>query len=48
MGYKMESPDGCPTEVYDMMRATWDLNPLKRPTFQDLKGKLMQLKAITT
>jgi c-src tyrosine kinase len=28
MGYKMEAPEGCPTEIYDMMRQAWDLNPI--------------------
>ena len=48
MGYKMEAPEGCPTEIYDMMRQAWDLNPIKRPTFQDLSVQLLHLKAITT
>lgn len=48
VGYKMEAPDGCPTEIYEMMRQAWDLNPLRRPTFQELKVKLLQLKLSTT
>lgn len=31
-----------------MMRASWDLNPLRRPNFQELKVKLLQLKLTTT
>lgn len=48
VGYKMEAPDGCPSEIYEMMRQAWDLNPLRRPTFQELKVKLLQLKLSTT
>lgn len=47
-GYKMEAPEGCPTEIYDMMRATWELNVDKRPSFSDLKPILAQIKATTT
>ncbi|XP_031780509.1 tyrosine-protein kinase CSK isoform X2 [Nasonia vitripennis] len=43
-GYKMEPPDGCPAEVYDIMRKAWDLQPEKRPNFHDVKIKLGQLK----
>ncbi|CAG2055479.1 unnamed protein product [Timema podura] len=47
-GYKMEAPEGCPSEVYEMMRQAWDLQPDRRPSFHDLKGKLEQLKLLTT
>lgn len=48
VGYKMEAPEGCPSEIYEMMRQAWDLNPSRRPSFSDLKVKLLQLKSITT
>ncbi|XP_055690049.1 tyrosine-protein kinase CSK isoform X2 [Lutzomyia longipalpis] len=48
VGYKMEAPEGCPPEIYEMMRQAWDLNPLRRPNFGDLKVKLLQLKNATT
>lgn len=48
IGYKMEAPEGCPPEIYEMMRQAWDLNPAKRPTFSELKTKLLQLKNATT
>lgn len=48
VGYKMEAPDGCPLEIYEMMRQTWDLNPSKRPTFAELKVKLLHLKNLTS
>lgn len=48
VGYKMEAPEGCPSEIYEMMRQAWDLNPSRRPSFSDLKVKLLLLKSITT
>lgn len=48
VGYKMEAPEGCPPEIYEMMRQAWDLNPLRRPTFHELKSKLLHLKNATT
>ncbi|XP_055850132.1 uncharacterized protein LOC129914768 [Episyrphus balteatus] len=48
VGYKMEAPEGCPAEIYEMMRQAWDLNPAKRPTFAELKVKLLHLKNTTT
>lgn len=48
VGYKMEAPEGCPSEIYEMMRQSWDLNPTKRPMFSELKMKLLQLKNTTT
>ncbi|XP_072100735.1 megakaryocyte-associated tyrosine-protein kinase [Mobula birostris] len=39
-GYRMESPDKCPTPVYDMMKSCWEHDPGKRPTFKKLKDKL--------
>ncbi|KAG5867670.1 hypothetical protein JTB14_034124 [Gonioctena quinquepunctata] len=43
-GYQMEEPEGCPPEVYEIMRQAWDLNPEKRPNFQEVKIKLGHLK----
>lgn len=48
MGYKMEAPEGCPTEIYDMMKQAWDLRPEKRPNFHELSVILMKLKLNTT
>lgn len=47
VGYKMEAPEGCPPEIYEMMRQAWELNPAKRPTFAELKVKLQQLNNAT-
>uniref|UniRef100_A0A1Y9HF07 Tyrosine-protein kinase n=2 Tax=Anopheles funestus TaxID=62324 RepID=A0A1Y9HF07_ANOFN len=46
-GYKMEAPEGCPPEIYEMMRQAWDLVPEKRPTFAELKRRLYNCKRET-
>ena len=43
-GFRLERPDGCPTNIYDMMQKCWNWDPLKRPTFYDL---LMELNAMS-
>lgn len=43
----MEAPEGCPSEVYDMMKRAWNLTPSKRPTFLELQLELYKLQAIT-
>ncbi|XP_057693775.1 tyrosine-protein kinase CSK-like [Corythoichthys intestinalis] len=43
-GYRMPTPDGCPTEVYDVMKSCWQLDPDFRPTFESLKQSLLQIK----
>lgn len=45
-GYKMDCPDYSPLELYRLMKACWDLEPTKRPTFSqitDLINKQMNL-----
>ncbi|KAJ8277364.1 hypothetical protein GJAV_G00074380 [Gymnothorax javanicus] len=39
-GYRMEAPEGCPPNIYALMRACWESNPGKRPSFRKLKDKL--------
>ncbi|CAG2163597.1 unnamed protein product [Oppiella nova] len=46
-GYRMEAPDGCPVEVYEIMKHSWDLEPEKRPTFSVVFKKLDHLKELT-
>eukprot|EP00042_Codosiga_hollandica_P051935 m.648991 g.648991 ORF g.648991 m.648991 type:complete len:456 (+) comp58388_c0_seq2:251-1618(+) len=42
-GYRMESPEGCSKDVYDVMLACWEIDPIKRPTFKKLEGILAKL-----
>ncbi|CAB3377317.1 Hypothetical predicted protein [Cloeon dipterum] len=46
-GYKMEAPEGCPPEVYHIMRDAWNLNAEMRPSFKEVKTKLLQLRTQT-
>ncbi|CAL8081124.1 unnamed protein product [Calicophoron daubneyi] len=40
-GYRMKAPEGCPPEIYDLMRRTWQLNPEDRPTFATILRELV-------
>lgn len=42
-GYKMEPPEDCPTEVYNIMEKCWHLDPLKRPTFNKISSLLKEM-----
>ncbi|KAM5171932.1 macrophage colony-stimulating factor 1 receptor [Mantella aurantiaca] len=35
-GYKMDCPDYGPLDIYRLMKACWDLEPTKRPTFNQI------------
>ncbi len=39
----MERPAGCPEALYDIMLLCWRSNPEERPTFTELREKLMAL-----
>jgi len=34
---RMEQPEGCSTSLYDIMLKCWEMEPNKRPTFQELR-----------
>ncbi|KAL6096040.1 blk [Pungitius sinensis] len=38
--YRMPCPDGCPTELYDIMHMCWRQQPEERPTFDFLQNTL--------
>ncbi|XP_064607929.1 tyrosine-protein kinase CSK-like isoform X2 [Liolophura sinensis] len=46
-GYRMEAPEGCPKEIYDIMMRAWKIQPEGRPTFQEVYQELTDLKSIT-
>jgi c-src tyrosine kinase len=46
-GYRMEAPDGCPKEIYDIMRQAWELEPSDRPTFKEVLVTLENIRATT-
>uniref|UniRef100_A0A8C6Q7I7 Tyrosine-protein kinase n=3 Tax=Nothobranchius furzeri TaxID=105023 RepID=A0A8C6Q7I7_NOTFU len=41
-GYRMESPESCPPNVYSLMRLCWEQDPRRRPGFSKLREKLEQ------
>nr|AII97918.1 BLTX554 [Nephila pilipes] len=43
----MEAPEGCPSEIYDIMKQAWDLESDNRPTFAEILKRLEHLRAIT-
>lgn len=44
-GYRMEAPEGCPPEVYEMMRISWDLDPSRRPSFEEVLKRLEPIRS---
>ena len=46
-GYRMEAPEGCPPEIYSIMKQAWELKPEDRPTFHSVLGRLNNHRAVT-
>lgn len=44
-GYQMEKPDGCPDEIYALMKEAWEFDRTLRPTFTNTILKLEKIKA---
>ena len=44
-GYRMDCPDSCPAEVYDIMKKAWHIEAEKRPTFQEVMIKLDSMRS---
>ncbi|XP_058807939.1 tyrosine-protein kinase receptor torso-like [Phymastichus coffea] len=42
-GYRMERPSNCGSQLYELMRLCWHENPMKRPSFNELKLHLDKL-----
>lgn len=40
-GYRMESPENCPPDVYALMKSCWEQEPKLRPSFHKLKDLLL-------
>ncbi|XP_068958733.1 macrophage colony-stimulating factor 1 receptor [Petaurus breviceps papuanus] len=41
-GYQMAQPDFSPPNIYSIMQACWDLEPTRRPTFQQICSFLQE------
>ena len=35
-GFRMECPENCPVNIYDLMRKCWQWEPVNRPTFEQI------------
>lgn len=45
-GYRMQSPEGCPPPVYELMRHCWEWEPIKRPRFDAVSTMLNSMSDI--
>ncbi|XP_037080596.1 tyrosine-protein kinase CSK-like [Pollicipes pollicipes] len=43
-GYRMEAPEWCPPEVYQIMKEAWGADPEARPTFYEVERRLQAIK----
>jgi c-src tyrosine kinase len=43
-GYQMEAPEGCPAQVFNIMKDAWNLDADKRPTFVKARDSLEKFK----
>ncbi|KAG9509172.1 Tyrosine-protein kinase transforming protein ros, partial [Fragariocoptes setiger] len=43
-GERLEKPDNCPDAVYQLMRNCWENEPECRPSFQDCRAYLMEIR----
>uniref|UniRef100_A0A8C1HSM7 Mast/stem cell growth factor receptor Kit n=2 Tax=Cyprinus carpio TaxID=7962 RepID=A0A8C1HSM7_CYPCA len=41
-GYRMESPEFAPSEMFEIMHSCWDADPFKRPSFSKIVEKIEQ------
>ncbi|MCI4389293.1 hypothetical protein PGIGA_G00096220 [Pangasianodon gigas] len=41
-GYRMDSPEFAPSEMYEIMQSCWDANPSRRPSFGKIVEKVEQ------
>ncbi|XP_062570115.1 tyrosine-protein kinase receptor torso-like isoform X2 [Saccostrea cucullata] len=46
-GYRMDRPENCSTDIYQMMLSAWHPNPDCRPTFTNLRTKLESMLEAT-
>ena len=38
-GFRLPSPESCPSEVYALMQECWDADPDARPSFSQIAAK---------
>lgn len=44
--YRLECPEGCPPNIYNIMRRCWEWDPIKRPSFAELHQELNSMSNI--
>lgn len=42
-GKRMEQPNTCPNELYEIMCLCWETDPVKRPFFSELVSQLERI-----
>ncbi|KAG9491235.1 hypothetical protein GDO78_006546 [Eleutherodactylus coqui] len=47
-GYKMDCPDYAPLDIYRIMNACWDLEPTRRPTFNQIAHLISRQMGLIT
>ncbi|XP_068134525.1 macrophage colony-stimulating factor 1 receptor isoform X2 [Hyperolius riggenbachi] len=47
-GYKMDCPDYAPLDLYRIMKSCWDLEPTKRPTFNEITDLITRQMGLVT
>ncbi|KAJ1365352.1 Tyrosine-protein kinase csk-1 [Parelaphostrongylus tenuis] len=45
-GYRMEAPEGCPTDIFRIMNDAWALHPQDRPTFGQVLQRLVAISRV--
>lgn len=43
-GVTLDRPPDCPSELHEIMRATWIVDPEKRPTFADIQPRMETIR----
>jgi len=38
--YRMDIPDNCPQNIYNLMKNCWDRDPKKRPSFEKIASQV--------
>ncbi|XP_074650035.1 tyrosine-protein kinase CSK-like isoform X2 [Tubulanus polymorphus] len=46
-GYRMGAPEGCPSDIFDIMNSCWEPEPESRPTFEKIRKKLSAMRTST-
>jgi len=42
-GYRLEKPENCPNEIYQIMMQCWNKNPQERPSFKEIYNILISI-----